>query len=81
VVTELKVSRGYDRVVGQLLRCTAWIHAHQAEVGPGVRGMIIAREISEDLRLACTIISDVELFEYELAVTLRLVATGAAATP
>jgi endonuclease len=67
VVIEIKVSRGYDRVVGQLLRYMAWIRAHQAEVGQGVRGMIIAREISEDLRLACSSISDVELFEYELA--------------
>ena len=81
IVIELKVSRGYDRVVGQLLRYMAWIRAHQAEAGQCVRGMIIAREISEDLRLACSSISDVELLEYELAVTLRRVAIGAPATP
>lgn len=74
VVIELKVSRGYDRVVGQLLRYMAWIRAHQAEVGQGVHGMIIAREISDDLRLACSSNPDVELFEYELAVSLRRVA-------
>jgi endonuclease len=74
VVIELKVSRGYDRVVGQLLRYMAWIRAHQAEAGQGVRGMIIAREISDDLRVACSSIPDVELFEYELAVSLRRVA-------
>ncbi|CAN5594988.1 hypothetical protein BH23ACT6_BH23ACT6_26680 [soil metagenome] len=73
VVIELKVSRGYDRVIGQLLRYMAWISQHQAEDGQGVRGMIVAREISEDLRLACSSIPDVELFEYELAVTLRSV--------
>ena len=71
VVIELKVSRGYDRVIGQLLRYMAWIREHQAEAGQGVRGMIIAREISEDLRLACSSIPDIELFEYELAVALR----------
>jgi endonuclease len=74
VVIELKVSRGYDRVIGQLLRYMAWIDKHQAEEGQGVRGMIIAREISEDLRLACSSIPNVELYEYELAVTLRSVA-------
>ena len=74
VVIELKVSRGYDRVIGQLLRYMAWIREHQAEEGQGVRGMIIAREITEDLRLACSSIPDVELFEYELAVSLRSVA-------
>ena len=74
VVIELKVSRGYDRVIGQLLRYMAWISEHQAEASQGVRGMIIAREISDDLRLACSSVPDVELFEYELAVTLRGVA-------
>ena len=71
VVIELKVSRGYDRVIGQLLRYMAWIREHQAEPGQRVRGMIIAREISEDLRLACSSIPDIALYEYELAVTLR----------
>lgn len=73
VVIELKVSRGYDRVIGQLLRYVSWISKHQAEEGQNVRGMIIAREISEDLRLACSSIPNVELFEYELAVNLRSV--------
>ena len=71
VVIELKVSRGYDRVVGQLLRYVAWIKKYQAEPGQGVRGIIVAREISEDLKLACSGLSDVELFEYELSVILR----------
>lgn len=73
VVIELKVSRGYDRVVGQLLRYMAWISAHHAEAGQAVRGMIIAREISEDLRLACSATPQVELLEYELSVALRKV--------
>ena len=71
VVIELKVSRGYDRVVGQLLRYMAWIDKHQAEPDQGVRGVIVAREISEDLKLACSSIPDVELFEYELSVVLH----------
>ena len=71
VVIELKVSRGYDRVVGQLLRYMAWINEHQAEPGQGVRGVIVAREISEDLKLACSTIPNVALFEYELSVVLR----------
>jgi endonuclease len=31
VVLEFKVSRGYDRVVGQLLRYMAWVKQHQTE--------------------------------------------------
>jgi endonuclease len=71
VVIELKVSKGYDRVVGQLLRYMSWIEKHHANPSEGVRGVIVAKEISEDLRLACARISDVRLFEYSLSVTLR----------
>lgn len=71
VVIELKVSKGYDRVVGQLLRYMAWIRQNQTEPGQSVRGIIIARHISEDLQLACSGVDGVQLFEYELSVSLR----------
>lgn len=71
VVVELKVSRGYDRVVGQLQRYMAWVKRDLADPGQGVRGVIVARQISEDLRLACSIAPGVELFEYELQLTLK----------
>ena len=73
VVIELKVSRGYDRVIGQLLRYMAWIQKNQAESGQKVRGIIVAREISEDLLLACSLMPSVELFEYELSLALKQV--------
>ena len=71
VVIELKVSKGYDRAIGQLLRYMGWIDKNLAEPGQKVKGMIIARSISDDLRLAKSRIPDVELFEYELSVSLR----------
>lgn len=71
VVIELKVSRAYDRVVGQLLRYVGWIEKNLAEPGQGVRGVIIAREISEDLQLACSMIPGIDLMEYELSVSVR----------
>jgi hypothetical protein len=77
VVIELKVSRGYDRVVGQILRYMAWIEKNQADPGQGVRGIIAAREISEDLKLACSYLPNVSLYEYELSVALRKVVIGA----
>lgn len=73
VVIELKVSRGYDRVVGQLLRYMAWVQQKHAEPGQEVRGVIVSRQITDDLRLACSTLSNVALFEYELSVTLRRV--------
>lgn len=73
VVLELKVSRGYDRVVGQLLRYVNWIRQNVAEPGQLVRGMIVCRTMTPDLRLACASIQDVELFEYSLSVTVNKV--------
>jgi RecB family endonuclease NucS len=71
VVIELKVSRGYDRVVCQLLRHMAWVERHQADEGQSVRGIIIAKEIADDLKLATSRVSDIDLFEYELSVSLK----------
>jgi endonuclease len=73
VVLELKVSRGYDRVVGQLLRYMNWVRKEVADPGQRVRGIIICRTMSEDLRLACASIRDVELCEYRLSVTVSKV--------
>ncbi len=73
VVIELKVSKRYDRVVGQLLRYMAWIEKNLAEEDQKVRGVIIAKQISEDLKLASSKISDVKLMEYELSVKLSMV--------
>ena len=76
VVIELKVSKGYDRVVGQLLRYVGWIKRHHADEGQSVRGVIVAKEISEDLRIACSEVPSVSLFEYELSVSLKQIALG-----
>jgi len=71
VTIELKVSRGYDRAVGQLRRYMGWIAENHADSGKAVRGMIVASEIGQDLVLACSGLSDVELFEYEMSVSVK----------
>jgi hypothetical protein len=71
VVIELKVSRGYDRVVGQLLRYMGWVKRNITETNQSVRGIIIAREISDDLKLATLLLDNVKLVEYELQVKLK----------
>jgi hypothetical protein len=70
VVIELKVSRSYDRVIGQLLRYKNWIQKELANDGQIVRGIIIANEISEDLIIACMGQPNIKLYEYELSVKL-----------
>jgi len=71
VVVELKVSRGYDKVVGQLLRYKNWVRRNMTEDGKRVRGIIICKEITDDLLLACDGLDDIELFEYELDIKLH----------
>jgi endonuclease len=70
VVFELKVSRGYDRVIGQLLRYMTWVEQNMENSKP-VRGIIVAKEITNDLRLAASRIPSVRLIEYELDFKLR----------
>ena len=70
VVIELKVSRGYDRTIGQLLRYMGWVDANLAQ-GKPVRGVIVAASITEDLKLAASRVPGVKLVEYELSFSLR----------
>jgi endonuclease len=72
---ESKVSRGYDRVVEQLLRYMAWIRKNQVEPGQQARGVIVVLEINEDLLLACLLLMGVQMFEYELSLKTKPVNT------
>ncbi len=64
VVIELKVSRGRNRTVGQILHYMGWV---DRELGNGpCRGYIIANKIPEDLRLAVSRAPGVKLAEYKL---------------
>ena len=80
VIIELKVSRGYDRVIGQLLRYISWVKKNMATEGQKVRGIIICKEITEDLVLACSEINNIELFEYELSIKLKKIEMGNTST-
>jgi len=74
VVIELKVSKGHDRVVGQLLTYMGWVRADIAE-GKPVRGAIVAREISDEIRTAIKETrADISVFEYELSFKVNRVA-------
>jgi endonuclease NucS-like protein len=76
VVIELKVSRGYDRVIGQLARYMAWVDMNMETSRP-VRGIIIAKDITEDLKLAASRIPGVTLIEYEMELKFCPVAMAA----
>ena len=71
VVIELKVSKGYDRVIGQILYYMNWIKENHAEPNQSVRGIIIASNISEELLLSTKGITNINLYEYELSFSLK----------
>lgn len=70
VVIELKVDHGYDKTVGQILRYMAWIKRELADQDQLVRGVIVASNISSDLKLASSSLTDVDLYEYKLSFSL-----------
>ena len=72
VVIELKVSRAYDRVLGQIQHYMGWVRENIASESQNVRGIIIASDISEDLRIACSLPSNqVSLREYSIMFSLK----------
>ncbi len=75
VVIELKVGRGRNKTVGQLLYYMAWVDKN---LGKGsCRGMIIAKDISDDLMLAVQRAPGVSVLRYRLAVSVELVSPKA----
>lgn len=74
VVIELKVSKGYDRVIGQLLRYMAWVQKNLSE-GKPVRGIIVANNITDDLKLAASSMPNVRLVEYTISFKLNPVSS------
>lgn len=71
VVIELKVSRGYEKVVGQTLFYQSSIKTIFKQ--DKVRAIILAREITSELKTATSFLPDFELFEYQLSLTLNKV--------
>lgn len=69
-VFELKRARSPDHAIGQLLRYMGWIKqtiGRQHEV----RGIIVAKKITQNLQYAVTVIPNVSLFEYEVSFQLK----------
>lgn len=70
VVIELKVGRGPDACLGQVLRYMGWVERHLAE-GKKVRGVIVASDIPTKLRYAVTQTPHVSLMEYQLSFSVH----------
>ncbi|MGH8544667.1 MAG: endonuclease NucS domain-containing protein [Gammaproteobacteria bacterium] len=74
VVIELKLSRGRNRTIGQVLYYMGWIDKH---LGQGqCRGLIIARDVTDDLMLATARATGISLFRYKISMSLELVSSN-----
>ncbi len=72
VVIELKKDKPERQVIGQLSSYMGWITENQAAAaGIGVRGVIIAHEITEKLRAAVLPHANIDVYEYRFTVSLR----------
>lgn len=70
VVFELKRARSPDHAIGQLSRYMGWV-AQTIGKDRQVRGVIVAKTISDNLRYSVAVIPNVSLFEYEVKFELR----------
>lgn len=65
VVIELKLSRGRNKALGQLLYYMGWVDQHLGQ-GP-CRGYIIASDISDELAVAVSRVPSVNLAKYRMS--------------
>lgn len=70
VVFELKRGRVADRAIGQLSRYIGWVKKNLAK-GRMVKGVIVAKSISTNLRHAVVAVPNVSLFEYQVSFNLN----------
>ncbi len=71
VVFELKLARGRNKALGQILYYMGWVDKHLGN-GP-CRGIIIAKEIPDDLLLAVQRVQGASLYRYKLSVSVEQV--------
>jgi endonuclease len=69
-VFELKRARSPDHAIGQVTRYMGWVR-HTIGRDRDVNGVIVAKEISDALRYAVSVVPNVSLFEYQVEFTLR----------
>jgi hypothetical protein len=71
VVIELKLSRGHEKTIGQALYYRGKLR--QQLDTPKVRIIMVAGEITDELRLASGEVSDVTLYEYAISMSVNKV--------
>lgn len=71
-IFELKLGRGSDAAVGQVLRYMGWLKANISDVRE-VYGVLMAAELSEKLRYAASMVPNILLYEYQMQFTVSAI--------
>jgi len=71
VVIELKLSQGRNKAIGQILYYMGWVDKNLGR-GP-CRGVIVARDISDEMRTTASRVTGLSLFRYHLKVSVEKV--------
>lgn len=69
IVFELKLARGSDAAIGQILRYMGWIKDNLA-IDKDVSGVIVSKKADKKLKYAASMIPNINLFDYELSFSI-----------
>ncbi len=72
VIFELKLNKGSDKAVGQVLRYMGWVQKHLA-AGKTVTGVLVANTIEDKLKYAVNMVPNIVVFEYQVRFDLKKV--------
>ena len=70
VIFELKVQKGPDSAVGQVLRYMGRVKKHLA-LGKEVIGVIVSKKSGEKIKYAASMVPDIYLFDYEMTFQIK----------
>lgn len=71
VVIETKRAVPDRQAVGQVLGYVGWVKQKLCKQGQGVRAILVANEITDQLRLAAAAVPDLDLYLYEISFDVR----------
>lgn len=71
VVIETKRAAPDRQAVGQVLGYVGWVRQKLCKQGQSVRGILVANEITDQLRLAAAAVPNLDLYLYEISFDIR----------
>ena len=71
IVLETKRNVPDRQAIGQTLGYMGWVREKLAKEGQDVRGILVASEVTDQLRMAAAAVPNLELYVYEISFNVR----------